>query len=275
MHVDERENSEWSGVASAASLASDDDASHADKPSYDPSDEGFFKDDELLPLATLSDVVFCERRAGLHLLERAWRDNVFTAEGTVGHERVHSLTKTEVRGDLRIARGLLIRSLKLGLSGKADVVEFHRVVPPDDVVPVGYPSAVPLPGATGLWRPYPVEYKRGRLRSNRSFEVQVCAQAMCLEEMLEIRIQRGAIFFGETARRLEVRFDADLRSETVSTALRLHEIMRSGATPQAKFENKCKKCSLLDVCMPKITGHPTKAQAYLLRMIREALETQP
>ncbi|AFM23522.1 CRISPR-associated protein Cas4 [Desulfomonile tiedjei] len=233
-----------------------------------------YEDDKLLPLSALQHVQFCERRAALVHLECIWQDNVFTAEGTVGHERVHSLTKTEVRGDLRIARGLLIRSLQLGLSGKADVVEFHRVeVHPGEKAKDSESTSVRLPGVSGLWRPYPVEYKRGRLRSNRSFEVQVCAQAMCLEEMLQTTIERGAIFFGETARRLELKFDTDLRSETVATAFRLHEIMNSGITPPAKFENKCKKCSLLDVCMPKITGHRSKVETYLRRTIREAMET--
>ncbi len=232
-----------------------------------------FEDNRLLSLSALQHLSFCERRAALVHLEGLWGDNVFTAEGTVGHERVHSLTKTEVRGDLRIARGLLIRSLQLGLTGKADVVEFHRVGASLPETPVdNRPTSVSLPGATGLWRPYPVEYKRGRLRSDRSFEVQVCAQAICLEEMLEVRVERGAIFFGETARRLEVEFDADLRAETVTTALRLHEIMRSGITPQAKYENKCKKCSLLDLCMPKITSHRSRVHAYIRRMIREAME---
>jgi CRISPR-associated exonuclease Cas4 len=178
-----------------------------------------------------------------------------------------------VRGDLRIARGLLIRSLQLGLSGKADVVEFHRVrKSPEEEATNVQSEGVSLPGATGIWHPYPVEYKRGQLRSNRSFEVQVCAQAMCLEEMLEIRIEQGAIFFGETARRLAIEFDTALRSETVATALRLHEIMLSGTTPEAKYENKCKKCSLLDMCMPRITSHRTKVRTYLRRMIREAIE---
>lgn len=233
-----------------------------------------FSEDVILPLSALQHLNFCERRAALVHLECMWQDNVFTAEGTVGHERVHSLTKTEVRGDLRIARGLLIRSLQLGLSGKADVVEFHRVeVHPGEKAKDSESTSVRLPGVSGLWRPYPVEYKRGRLRSNKSFEVQVCAQGMCLEEMLNVEIQRGAIFFGETARRLEVEFDTDLRSETITTAFRLHQIMNSGTTPPAKFENKCKKCSLLDVCMPKIAGHRTKAHIYLRRMIREAMET--
>jgi CRISPR-associated exonuclease Cas4 len=275
MLLDERKPSEGSRVASPAPLANGDDLSCSDTHSNDLP-RGGFQDDELLPLAALSDVVFCERRAGLHLVERVWQDNVFTAEGTVGHERVHGLTKTEVRGNLRIARGLLIRSLRLGLSGKADVVEFHRVEASSAEQEADTQStSVSLPGATGLWRPYPVEYKRGRLRSNRSFEVQVCAQAMCLEEMLKTRIERGAIFFGETARRLEVAFDTNLRFETITTAFQLHEIMRSGITPQAKFENKCKKCSLLDMCMPRITSHRTRVHAYLRRMIREETEAEP
>jgi CRISPR-associated exonuclease Cas4 len=234
---------------------------------------GNFDDADLLPVAALQDVVFCERRAALHLVERLWEENVFTAEGTVGHERVHSLTKTEVRGNVRIARGLMIRSLELGLSGKADVVEFHRTEALDKggESPIESFAAL-LPGVSGFWRPYPVEYKRGRLRSNRSFEVQLCAQAMCLEEMLGIGISRGAIFFGETARRLEIEFDPKLRQETKTAALRLHELVDEGLTPSVKYENKCKKCSLLSLCMPQITGRRGKVRTYLSRMVADVTE---
>ncbi|MEW6141340.1 MAG: CRISPR-associated protein Cas4 [Thermodesulfobacteriota bacterium] len=235
-----------------------------------------YTEDDLLPLSALSDVVFCERRAGLHLLERLWEDNVHTAEGTISHERVHGLVGTEVRGSVRIVRGLLIRSLQLGLSGKADMVEFHRAEEPS-----GQPfhqqrsfSGVRLPATKGLWSPYPVEYKSGILRSNRSFEVQLCAQAMCLEEMLRVQVPRGAIYFGKTGRRLELLLDERLRSETRAAAFRLHEIAASGTTPRVKHEKKCAKCSLLDSCMPQIVGRGRKVSLYIRRMV-DSKGTEP
>jgi len=272
--MDRRKPTERGEASSPASLAAEEDAASAG-PAGGPAEHGF-QDSDLLPLAALSDVVFCERRAALHVVERIWEDNVFTAEGTVGHERVHSLTKTEVRGDLRIARGLLIRSQELGMTGKADVVEFHRVKDlPEGQAPGDQASAARLPGVAGMWMPYPIEYKRGRLRSNRSFEVQLCAQAMCLEEMLHVTVTHGAIFFGETARRLEIAFDNGVRADTRAAASRLHEIVRSGTTPRVKFENKCKKCSLLDVCMPRITGRSTTVRSYVRKMLEGEKELSP
>lgn len=273
--MDRREPAERGQAPSPAPLAEGDRATFPGQ-AREHLVEGGFHDSDLLTLAALSDVVFCERRAALHVVERLWQDNLFTAEGTVAHERVHSLTKTEVRGDLRISRGLLIRSLQLGLSGKADVIEFHRVKDVldtpmrDDRV-----SVTRLPGVAGWWRPYPVEYKRGQLRSNRSFEVQLCAQAMCLEEMLGVAISQGAIFFGQTARRLEIEFDSELRTDTKTAAARLHEIVRTGTTPRAKYENKCKKCSLLDVCIPQITGRRSSVSSYVRRMLRGEKELSP
>jgi CRISPR-associated exonuclease Cas4 len=233
-----------------------------------------FSEDELLPLSAISDVVFCERRAALHVVERIWEENVHTAEGAITHERVHGAEGTEVRKNVRIARGLLMRSLQLGLSGKADVVEFHKIegLPGQAGGPQRALTGISLEGAKGLWLPYPIEYKAGRLRSNRSFEVQLCAQAMCLEEMLGVDVLQGAIFFGKTGKRLDVMIDQSLRSDTKAAAARLHEIAASSATPTAKFENKCGKCSLLDVCAPKIMEGSRKVKSYLKRAIAETTE---
>jgi len=233
-----------------------------------------FSEDELLPLSALSDLVFCERRAALHLLEQMWSDNVATTEGTLLHKRVHKAPGTEVRGTVRIARGLLLHSMRLGVSGKADVVEFHRVEK-QERVQTGHQGTrldLKLQGVTGLWVPYPVEYKRGRLRRNRSFEIQLCAQAICLEEMLGVPVSKGAIFFGKTARRQETMIDARLRAETQRAAARLHEVVRSGITPKATREKKCAKCSLLDACMPAIISRKQTVRSYLQDMIKESEE---
>jgi CRISPR-associated exonuclease Cas4 len=129
-----------------------------------------------------------------------------------------------------------------------------------------------LPGRQGLWRPFPVEYKRGRLRKEKAYLVQLCAQALCLEEALKVVIDAGAIYFGETRRRLDVTFDAALRAETERAAARLHALVRSGQTPPPVFGPKCKECSLNDLCQPRPLAGGTRASSYLdvaLRQIRD------
>ena len=219
-----------------------------------------FSEDDLLPIRALADLVFCERRAALHHIEAIWQDNVFTVEGTYMHQRVHSEEPVESRGEVRTARGLRLRSLRLGLTGVADVVEFHRLPEPAQ-------SGVALPGVRGLWRPFPVEYKRGRSRREEGYEVQLCAQALCLEEMLGAAIPAGAVFYGQPRRRLEVVFSDELRRETETAAARLHELTRAGRTPVARYEKKCESCSLLSQCMPKTTGAGKSVERYLATAI--------
>jgi len=205
-----------------------------------------FTEDDLLPLSALQHLLFCERQAALIHLERVWAENSLTIEGKHLHERVDS-GEGESRGDLRIARGVALRSLRLGLSGKADAVEFHR-------------------GPEDVWLPFPVEYKRGRPKKHRADEVQLCAQALCLEEMLGVSVPSGALFYGETRRRLDVAFDAALRLVTEQAAARMHEILDSGVTPLPVREPKCDQCSLLEICMP---GAPSSSvQRYLDRALR-------
>lgn len=221
-----------------------------------------FTEDDLLPLSALQHLLFCERQAALIHLEQVWAENPLTVEGKSLHERVDSQAG-ESRGDLRIARGLPLRSFRLGLSGKADAVELHRL-------PDGEPGAR-LPDVPGVWRPFPVEYKRGKPKRHHADEVQLCAQALCLEEMLGTAVPAGALFYGQTRRRLEIVFTADLRRETEEAAARLHQIIDSRITPKPVREPKCDQCSLLEICMP---GAPSaSARRYLDRLMRQA--TQP
>jgi CRISPR-associated exonuclease Cas4 len=233
--------------------------------SREPS-EPKFSEDDLLPISALADVVFCERRAALHHLEAIWEDNVFTVEGTFMHQRVHSEEPLESRGDLRIARGLRLRSLRLGLSGVADVVEFHRLAEAETAAggeSGGLSAGVALPGTRGSWQPFPVEYKRGRLRREEGYEVQLCAQALCLEEMLGVAVPVGAVLYGQPRKRLEVVFGEELRRQTETAAARLHELVRNGKTPPARYEKKCESCSLLALCMPKTTGGRKSVDRYV------------
>lgn len=199
--------------------------------------------------------MYCERQCALIHVEKQWVENRFTAEGRARHERAHE-AGSEVRGSLRIARGLPVRSPKLGVTGVADVVEFHRATSDGpDMSETGPPletDPVTLPRITGMWRPYPVEYKRGRPKLHRADEIQVCAQAMCLEETLGGYIAEGALFYGKTQRRKAVKFDAPLRDLVRETAERLHTLMQGGGVPPPIYEErKCGGCSLVDVCLPK------------------------
>ena len=219
----------------------------------------FYSEDDLIPVSALADFVFCERRTALHFIERVWEDNLFTAEGTILHKRVDEDSNTETRGNIRIARSIPLRSLRLRLIGKADMVEFHKTAT----------GGVKLEGVSGLWLPFPVEYKRGHLRPERSFEIQLCAYALCLEEMLEGNIPSGAIFYGKSHHRHDVIFDKTLRLETEEAAKKVHALIESGITPKAEYSKKCKKCSLLELCMPKTCGKSWSARKYLLTAIEE------
>jgi CRISPR-associated exonuclease Cas4 len=219
-----------------------------------------YDEEDLVPLSALQHLVFCERQCALIHIEMLWADNALTVEGEHLHDRVHEAgERTESRGDVRIARGLALRSLRLGLSGIADVVEFHRVLD----------GGVRLAGVPGLWLPFPVEYKRGRPKREHCDEVQLCAQAICLEEMLAIRIPEGALFYGAPRRRWDVVFEDALRQETERAAGHLHELLSQRITPPAMREPKCDRCSLMDLCMPGAMSRGRSAQSYLRRAIQE------
>lgn len=226
---------------------------------------------DLLPISALQHLAFCERQWALIHLEGMWAENRLTVEGHHLHDRTHN-PETESRGDLRVARGLRLRSLRVGLSGIADVVEFHRVAE----VPEAYasrpnqtPAGVSLPGVPGQWRPAPVEYKRGRPKLGPYDKMQLCAQALCLEEMLVVSIPAGFLFYGEPRQRHEVELTSDLREQTEKMAARLHELTRAGKTPSARYEKKCESCSLLTLCLPKTTDGRKSAGRYLTSIIDE------
>lgn len=208
-----------------------------------------FTEDELIPLSALQHLLFCERQCALIHIEQAWAENRFTAEGRIMHKRVDEAGR-ESRGRIRTVNGLPLRSLRFGLSGKADAVEFHR-------------EGEDGSGDASVWRPYPVEYKRGKPKQNDCDLVQLCAQALCLEEMLGIAVPEGALYYGKPRRRLAVVFDDPLREKTRETARRLHELISSGHTPQARYEKKCESCSMLSICMPKVTGSRRSVQRYM------------
>jgi CRISPR-associated exonuclease Cas4 len=231
-----------------------------------------FSEDDLLPLSALQHLVFCERQYALIHVERAWKDNPLTLEGSHLHGRVHEeAPRRELRRDTMITRRVALRSHTLGVSGIADVVEFHRVGterPEAGVVPS---ATVALAGLAGRWAPRPVEYKRGRPKANDCDRVQLCAQAICLEEMLGVVISEGDLFYGADRRRTAVLFDEELRRATAAAAARIHEIFRSGITPRARKEPKCRSCSLLELCRPDAMAPRRSARRFVLETFRAAM----
>jgi len=211
-----------------------------------------YTEDDLLPLSALQHLLFCERQCALIHVEQAWVENRFTAEGRIMHDRVHEADR-ESRGDVRIEYSMSLRSLRLGVVGKADVVEFHRDTEhPED-----------------LWRPFPVEYKRGKPKKGNYDKVQLCAQALCLEEMLNIDVPEGALFYGKTRRRQDVIIDNDLRKETKDAAKRLHELFNSGRTPGPVYRKKCDSCSFISLCLPKTFEKKSSVSSYLANAAKE------
>jgi CRISPR-associated exonuclease Cas4 len=176
------------------------------------------------------------------------------------HERVHG-QENETRGDIRSVRGLRLRSLELGIAGIADLVEFHRCIE-------GQPG-IALAGVKGTWRVFPVEYKRGKPKKDHCDEVQLCAQAMCLEEMLTTEIMTGALYYGAQHKRHDVEFDTSLREETKNAARRLHVLVESGMTPPAKYEKKCESCSMQDLCCPHLSEKNESVHEYVRRMTED------
>ena len=199
------------------------------------------KEEEYLQLSGLQHFSFCRRQWALIHIEQQWAENLHTADGRILHEKAHDASQRERRGDLLITRNMSVHSPTLGISGSCDVVEFHRG-----------DSGIPLAEQTGLWQPYPVEYKRGSSKAEDSDRLQLCAQAMCLEEMLCCDIPEGALFYGETRRRENVAFSEELRTQVRLLLKEMHELYQRSYTPKVKPQKGCSACSLRDLCLPRL-----------------------
>lgn len=221
-----------------------------------------YDESDLLPLSALQHLLFCERQCALIHLEQLWVENILTAKGRHEHEKVDSGVE-ESRGDRCIVRGLPLRSLRLGLIGKSDVVELHRCGNGE--------SGATVPGYSGIWRLFPVEYKHGRSKIENCDRVQLCAQALCLEEMLNVEIVSGALFYHAIRRREEVPFNETLRAETEELVNQLHRLINEGVTPPAIHDKRCRNCSLKEFCLPGQTNGHRSAKAYLERMIESGV----
>ena len=213
--------------------------------------------DEFVMLSGLQHFAFCPRQWALIHLEQQWQENGRTMDGRLMHERAHDAHQVEKRGDVLVVRGLRVHSQRLYVTGICDVVEFHR----DE-------DGASLAGYEGKWMPEPVEYKRGCPKAHDADALQLCAQAMCLEEMLLIPIAQGSLYYGETRRRQCVAFTDDLRARTAGMLEEMHQYLRRGYTPRPKPGKSCNACSLKDICLPEL--HRTSSvSAYIRQHIGE------
>lgn len=203
-------------------------------------------EDALVAVSALQHYLFCPRQCALIHVEQIWAEDGATAEGRIMHERVDG-GRPDVRQGVRTVRSLTIRSFAIGVTGKADAVEFHGI------------------GKAAV--PYPVEYKRGRPKAHRADEVRLCAQALCLEEMLGVPVPEGALFYGVTRKRQQVQFDAALRDLTAKVAADVRTMIAARHTPPPVYKPGCKKCSLMDSCRPQRLEKPPGVARWLARQI--------
>lgn len=217
-----------------------------------------FSEDDLLPVSAIQHFLFCERQCALIHNEQLWEENPLTTEGKLLHAPVEE-EKRESRGELRIVRGLAIRSLRLGLAGKVDVVEFHRIKDAEATPR----TCIQLPRAPGWWKPFPIEYKRGRPKPSSCDEAQLCAQALCLEEMMSLRIPEGALYYHSIKRRKDIIFDDSLRATCEEAAIKVRQLLNSQNTPPAFYDSRCDHCSLIDLCSPRASSGKKSVRSYL------------
>lgn len=217
-----------------------------------------YQEEEFLQISGIQHFVFCRRQWALIDVEQQWAENSRTVEGELLHEKAHEEGFREKRGGLLTVRGLRVFSSTLGVSGACDVVEFRQD-----------PNGVPLREYPGLWLAYPVEYKRGEPKEHDADKLQLCCQAMCLEEMLATQIPEGALFYGEPRRREVVAFTPEMREQVKAILREMHALHKRGYTPKVKTGKFCRACSLFETCLPKLCKD-LSAKAY----IQEALDKE-
>jgi CRISPR-associated exonuclease Cas4 len=212
--------------------------------------------DDYPPLSALNHLLFCERRCALLRIEGVWVENVHTTGGTLDHRRAHAVSDRS-RASVRTASGLRLVSHRLRLTGIADLVEFRQREPNAGEVP------------------YPVEYKRGRRKRWDNDEVQLCAQAICLEEMLGLDVPKGAIYHITSRGRREIEFTSILRASTEAAATRLHELLSSRQVPAPELKPRCRGCSIRGVCLPEVFGNPDRVDRLTAGLFKADLSDPP
>ena len=210
-----------------------------------------YDEDDFLLLSGIQHFVFCKRQWALIHIEQQWYENVRTIEGEILHEKTHDETVKEKRGEIIISRGMKVFSRKMGVTGTCDVVELHENT-----------KGVTIFGREGTYKPVPIEYKRGKPKENESDVLQLCAQAMCLEEMLLCEIPEGFLFYGEIKRRVKVLLTNELRKRVKIMVNEMHELYDRRYTPKVKLFKSCNACSLTEICMPKLCKNPSVSLNY-------------
>lgn len=221
-----------------------------------------YSEDDYIQLSGIQHFAFCKRQWGLVYLEQQWLENLKTAEGRIVHERAHDSFSSEKRGNLIISRGIQISSKELGISGECDVVEFHRSDPESA-------QSAYIPEYDDYFKVIPIEYKRGTPKTEEFDRLQLCAQALCLEEMLCVDIPQGCIYYAETKRRQKVEFTDSLRNNVRNIISQIHDYTSRGTTPSAKRTKSCNACSVKDICLPQLEKKKS-AKEYIMSAISDA-----
>ena len=215
-------------------------------------------EEDYLMLSGIQHFVFCPRQWGLIHLEQQWQDNYRTATGDMLHEKADDPFVQEHRDAKIVTRAMRLVSHKLGIAGQADAIEFHRLSDKHNLA-----NSVTLADLEGHWLPCPVEYKRGRPKADDCDALQLCAQAICLEEMFGIKLEYGYLFYGAIRRREEVRLDEDLRNRVYQVVGQMQRFYRQGITPPAKQGKHCKACSLQEICLPQLQRKAQRVSSYI------------
>ena len=217
-----------------------------------------YREDDLLPISGIQHFLFCRRQWALIEIEKQWEENFFTIEGSQLHKRVDDPFENQSGPSLIVSRSLPVRSFNLGLTGVCDIVEFH----PTKV-------GVNLAGHSGLWKPIPIEYKRGLPKPDARDEVQLCAQAICLEEMLSVSVEKAYLYYGKTRHRTEISLDQELRDLVTNSAKEMHQLYARGYTPKARYKKECKSCSLAEICLPTLQTEANDVKKYIQHFLEE------
>lgn len=216
-----------------------------------------YKEDDYLMISGIQHFKFCRRQWALIHIEQQWDENIHTVAGELMHKKVHDPYLKEKRKDLIIARALPVSSRKLGISGECDVVEFQKCE-----------DGIQLYGHRGLYKIYPIEYKKGSPKVSEEDILQLTAQALCLEEMFSTAILEGAIFYGETRQREVIAITDERRAQVEDMFKEMHQYFARQYTPKVKYTKSCNACSLKNICLPKL-GKAVSVKTYMEKMLEE------
>lgn len=216
-----------------------------------------YQEEDYLSLSGIQHFEFCRRQWALIHIEQQWQENVRTLEGEYLHKNAHDSENSTVKNGIIISKGMPIFSKTMGVNGVCDVVEFHKSE-----------DGVTIFDREGLYSPLPVEYKRGEPKSYDADELQLCAQAMCIEEMLMCHIEHGFLYYGEIRHRHSVNFNEQTRNKVKEIFQEMHQYYQRRYTPKVKTTKGCKACSLADICLPKLCKN-ISVNAYISKNIGE------